>query len=338
MNTFTFDDPAWLGLLLLLPLAGWLQGASGAPPAVVYSSLKLVQRFSRIAPNRAGRFLATLRWLALTACILGMARPQWGEGRERIRASGIDIMLTLDLSDSMEAKDFRNEGRNVTRLDISKQVLKEFVEGRPSDRIGLIVFSGLAFIASPPTLNHDYLIDNIDRFDNETASPQNDDEGTAIGSGITAAVNRLRGIKDSKSKIIILMTDGENNTGKVEPEEAAEAAAVMGVKIYTIGIGKEGTELVLRDQFGLPRHHQLVGINKDRLRDIAERTGGKFFYAESTEALRAVYNEIDQLEKTEREEQRFLRYHDLFGWFVGTGLMLLLLELVLAQTLLRKLP
>ena len=129
MNNFTFDDPAWLGLLLLLPLAGWLQGASGAPPAVVYSSLKLVQRFSRIAPHRAGRFLATLRWLALIACILGMARPQWGEGRERIRASGIDIMLTLDLSDSMEAKDFRNEGRNVTRLDISKQVLKEFVEG-----------------------------------------------------------------------------------------------------------------------------------------------------------------------------------------------------------------
>ena len=334
MNNFTFADPVWLWLLLLLPLAGWLKGAPGAPPAVVYSSLSLVRRFQRIAPQKAGRLLLLLRWLALAMCILALARPQWGEGKQRIRASGIDIVVAMDLSDSMLAEDFKRLGRDANRLDVSKEVLEEFIKGRPSDRIGLIAFSGKAYIASPPTLNHAFLLENLDRFTTDTVP----EEGTAIGSGISAAVNRLREIKDSKSRICILMTDGEENTGKIKGHEAAAAAAAMGVKIYTIGIGKDGTMLYLPGPFGIKRPVQLVGIDEDSLMKIAEKTGGKYFRAESSDALRAVYKEIDLLEKTEREEQRYLQYHDMFHTFLIIGLILLALDLVLNYTLLRKLP
>ena len=144
MDTFTFADPAWLWLLLLLPLAGWLKGATGRPPAVVYSSLTLVRRLQKIAPQKAGRLLWLLRWLALIVFILALARPQWGEGKQRIRASGIDIVVSMDLSDSMLAEDFQRFGRDANRLDVSKDVLEEFIKGRPSDRIGLIAFSGKA--------------------------------------------------------------------------------------------------------------------------------------------------------------------------------------------------
>ena len=212
MDTFTFADPAWLWLLLLLPLAGWLKGATGTPPAVVYSSLTLVRRLQKIAPQKAGRLLWLLRWLALIVFILALARPQWGEGKQRIRASGIDIVVSMDLSDSMLAEDFQRFGRDANRLDVSKDVLEEFIKGRPSDRIGLIAFSGKAYIASPPTLNHAFLLENLDRFTTDTVP----EEGTAIGSGISAAINRLREIKDSKSRIVILMTDGEENTGKIK--------------------------------------------------------------------------------------------------------------------------
>ena len=226
MDTFTFADPAWLWLLLLLPLAGWLKGATGTPPAVVYSSLSLVRQLQKIAPQKAGRLLWLLRWLALIVFILALARPQWGEGKQRIRASGIDIVVSMDLSDSMLAEDFQRFGRDANRLDVSKDVLEEFIKGRPSDRIGLIAFSGKAYIASPPTLNHAFLLENLDRFTTDTVP----EEGTAIGSGISAAINRLREIKDSKSRIVILMTDGEENTGKIKGHEAATAAAAMGVK------------------------------------------------------------------------------------------------------------
>ena len=132
MNNFTFADPVWLWLLLLLPLIGWLKGASGEPPAVVYSSLSLVRRFQRIAPQKAGRLLLLLRWLALVTLILALARPQWGEGKQRIRASGIDIVVAMDLSDSMLAEDFKRLGRDANRLDVSKDVLEEFIKGRPA--------------------------------------------------------------------------------------------------------------------------------------------------------------------------------------------------------------
>ena len=221
MDTFTFADPAWLWLLLLLPLAGWLKGATGTPPAVVYSSLSLVRQLQKIAPQKAGRLLWLLRWLALIVFILALARPQWGEGKQRIRASGIDIVVSMDLSDSMLAEDFQRFGRDANRLDVSKDVLEEFIKGRPSDRIGLIAFSGKAYIASPPTLNHAFLLENLDRFTTDTVP----EEGTAIGSGISAAINRLREIKDSKSRIVILMTDGEENTGKIKGHEAATAGS-----------------------------------------------------------------------------------------------------------------
>jgi len=325
----SFRDPWFLALLLLLPVAAWLRGKRGAPAALVYSSIDLVRRLTRDTPARAGALLNSLRWLALALFLTALARPQTELGESRKEPSGIDIVLTIDLSDSMLADDIPPN-----RLDLSKVVLRDFVSKRPNDRIGLIAFSGKAYIASPPTLNHAFLLEILDKFTTETVP----EEGTAIGSGISAAINRLREIKDSKSRICILMTDGEENTGKIKGHEAATAAAAIGVKIYTIGIGKDGTMLYLPGPFGIKRPVQLVGIDEDSLREIAKKTNGKYFRAESSDALRNVYKEIDLLEKTEREEHRYLQYHDMYRTFLTAGLILLALDLVLNYTLLRKLP
>jgi len=214
----------------------------------------------------------------------------------------------------------------VRRFDISKAVLKKFIGERPNDRIGLVVFGSQAFIASPLTLDHDYLIENLERLD-LGAIPW---RTTAIGDGLTTTVNRLRELK-SKSKIIILMTDGMNNAGKVDPIAAAQAAAALGMKIYTIGLGNR--EMVIRmggSANDLP--------DEDTLQQIAQLSGGKFFRANNTEQLQQIYAEIDKLEKTEAVINKYTKFKELFPWLVASGLALLLLEVVLGQTAFRRLP
>ncbi len=332
---FSFAAPWWLLGLLAIPLLAWLRGKAGRESAFVYSSLTLVKGITELSRSRAGSFLLSLRWFALALLFLGMARPQVAGGQAPLKASGIDIAVAVDLSGSMIAEDFELRGERVNRLTMLKDVLGSFIEQRSNDRIGLVAFGSEAFIAAPPTLDHDFLRRVLDRLELGVI----DGQQTAIGSGLSAAVNRLRELK-SKSRIVILMTDGQNNAGSIPPVTAAEAAASLGVKVYTIGVGTRGFAPVpAKDAFGRKVYvKQAVDIDEDTLRKVADKTGGKYYRADSTETLRRVYAEIDKLEKTEAELKRFAYYEELMSWFVLPGLALLALEILLGQTVWRKLP
>lgn len=321
-----FAHKYFLLLLALLPLLAWLKGKSGAPPAFLYSSLNLVEGLTGVRRSRSGQFLAALRWLALAAFIVALAQPRWTKSTTQVKASGIDIVVALDLSGSMKTPDYTVDGQGVSRFDMAKSVLKKFVGERPDDRIGLIVFAAQAFIASPMTLDHDYLLDNIDRLEIGTINS----DATAIGDGLTTALNRLRNIK-AKSKIIVLMTDGANNSGRIDPLTAAQAAQALGVKIYTIGLGNR--EIV--ERMGLPSGFL---PDEDTLKQISQLTGGQFYRGDNSERLRSIYDEIDKMEKTEAVVSKYTEFRELFPWFLCGGAGLLLLEIALAQTVFRRLP
>ena len=329
-----FAQPWWLLLLLLLPVLAWLKGRHGRKAAFLYSSVGLVKEIGNISPSSAGKILPLMRWLSLTCFIVGLARPQWTESDTSVHASGIDIVVALDLSGSMESEDFEWNRQRVNRLFIAKDTLKKFIDRRPNDRIGLVAFAGLAYIAAPLTLDHSFLLQNLDRLALHTI-----EDGTAIGSALSASVNRLRELK-SKSKIVILMTDGQNNQGKIPPLTAAEAAHALGVKVYTIGVGIRGMAPFPRlDMFGRKTYVSVpVDIDENTLMEIAKVTGGKYFRADSTDTLRSIYAEIDRLEKTEVEVKKYVQYQELFPWIVTAGLGLLLLEVWLGHTVWRRLP
>ena len=243
-----------------------------------------------------------------------------------VKASGIDIVCALDLSGSMMTPDYIVNGQQVSRIDMAKPVLKQFIEGRPNDRIGLVVFAAEAFIAAPMTLDHDYLLETVDRIGIGTINS----DATAIGDGITTALNRLRELK-SKSRIIVLVTDGANNSGKIDPITATRAAQALGVKIYTIGLGNR--EIV--EQMGLPPGYL---ADEDTLQQVSQMTGGKYYRADNAEKFKSIYAEIDKLEKSEAVINKYTEYRELFAWFIAGGLALLLIEIILAQTIFRRLP
>ena len=330
----TFGTPYLLALLALLPLLAWLRGRQGQPASFLYSSVQLVKGITGITRSGARGFLLRLRWLCLALLLVGLARPQAGEGQKRVTASGIDIAFALDLSSSMASEDFEIRGERVNRLALAKDALTRFIEKRESDRIGLVVFAKDAFVAGPLTLDHDFLLQNLARLKLDMIP-----DGTAIGLGLSAALNRLRDLT-SKSKIVILMTDGQNNAGKVPPLTAAEVAQTLGIKVYTIGVGTRGLAPVpVIDPFGRKRYDQRpVDIDEETLQEIAKRTGGRYFRADKTETLREIYDEIDQMEKTEVAVKRYQYFQELFPWPVLAGLIILLLELALSNTVWRRLP
>jgi Ca-activated chloride channel family protein len=334
--SLTFAHPWFLLLLLLLPVAAWWRGRQGKPAAFLYSSVQLVSGVANINRSSAGRTLAALRWLTLALFIIGIARPQFVESETAVKASGIDIVVAIDLSGSMEAEDFELNRQRVNRLVIAKDVLKKFVDKRPGDRIGLVAFAGKAYVAAPLTLDHAFLQMNIDRLELRTI-----EDGTAIGSGLSAAINRLRDLK-AKSKIVILMTDGVNNAGKIPPLTAAEAAQALGIKVYTIGVGTRGTAPVPRgiNPFTGQKHYERVEVDIDEktLTAVAQKTGGEYFRADNSDTLRKIYERIDTLEKTEVETKKYVHIKELFHWLVASGLGLLLLEVLLGNTVWRKLP
>ena len=331
----TFAHPYLLLLLLGLPALAWWKGRPGPKAAFLYSSVGLVQGLSSLARSKAGTVLAALRWLALALFIIALARPQLTQSETSIKASGVDIVVALDLSGSMESEDFILDRQRVNRLAIAKDVLKKFIARRPNDRIGLVAFAGRAYVASPLTLDHDYLLTNLERLQIGMI-----EDRTAIGSALSACVNRVRDLQ-SKSKIVILMTDGQNNAGKITPLMAAEAAQSLGVKVYTIGVGIRGLAPMPQTNpwTGRKEYQQVrVDIDEDTLQTISKKTGGKYFRADSTDTLRAIYAEIDQLEKTDVEIKKFVRRQELLAWFVLPGLLCLLTELGLGQTIWRRLP
>jgi Ca-activated chloride channel family protein len=329
-----FLHPQFLWLLAFLPLLAILCGRKGLAAALEYSSVELVRSVARNRPAHAGRWLTTLRLLVLALLIFALARPQLGRGTTEIEASGIDIVLALDISGSMEALDFQMLGRQVSRVDVVKSVVAKFIEARPNDRVGLIAFAARPYLVSPLTLDHDWLLQNLDRVRTGLV-----EDSTAIGSAIAASVNRLRKQK-SKSKIVILLTDGMNNAGKVSPETAADAARALGIKVYTIGVGSRGeVPIPMTDQFGQRRIVRArVDMDEATLKKIADVTGAQYYRATDTDSLRDIYRQIDRLEKTVVKMKKYENYRELFAWFLVPGLLLLALEILLAQTKWRRLP
>jgi len=316
-------------------LLAWLKGRRGRSPAFLYSSVKLVAGLTSARRSRAGEFLAALRWLSLSILIVALAQPRLTKSGTTVKASGVDIAVAFDLSGSMMSEDFVVKGERVNRFNMARSVLKQFIDERPNDRIGLVVFASQAYIATPLTLDHEFLQENLDRLEIGSIN-QNQ---TAIGDGLGTAVNRLRDLK-SKSKIVILMTDGVNNAGKLNPLLAADAARALGAKVYTVGIGVQGmAPMPGTDVFGRKVYQmQPVDIDEETLQKIADATGGKYYRADNAERFRQIYAEIDKLEKTEATVNKFTEFKELFPWFVLGGLALLLIELVLGQTVFRRLP
>jgi len=341
MNPFeafgiSFANP-WLLLgLLLIPVLSLLKGYYGGAPTVLFPSTARLRTLGREATSRSGNFLTGLLYLALALLLAGLARPQMGKTLTQTEASGIDIMLVLDVSRSMLAEDFRIGSQRANRLEVMRKVTEEFIRKRPNDRIGIVAFSGRPYLVSPLTLDHGWLLRNMERVQIGLV-----EDGTAIGSAIASGANRLRGSEGAKSRILILLTDGDNNMGRVTPNTAAEAARAIGVKIYAIGIGTTG-EVPFptgTDLFGRPSYEMVnIPFNEEALKEVSTIGQGVFYRATDTQSLEKIYDAIDQLEKTTFEVKKMSQYRDLFPWFVAAGAALLLLHQTLSLTLWRKLP
>jgi Ca-activated chloride channel homolog len=330
-----FLQPQWLWLLTLLPLVMLLRGRRGPIAAVEFSDVGLAREVARSTRTRAGWWVWLFPLLAAACMIVGLARPQRGQSRTEVTANGIDIVLDLDVSGSMQALDFLIDDQRVNRIQVVKSVVSKFIEERPNDRIGLIAFAAMPYLVSPLTLDHDWLQQNLDRVNTAIAA----DDGTAIGSAIAASVNRLR-TTNAKSKVVILLTDGMNNTGKISPIAAAEAAKAMGVKIYTIGVGVRGmAPILIKDNAG--NSHIImdkVDVDEKTLQTVAGETGGNFYRATDTDSLQKIYDQINRLEKTAQTVQKFEHYDELYSWALIPGALLLGIGLLLQHTRFRRLP
>ena len=295
--------------------------------AVIYPSLKL------FSTRRKWRFFYRLpfflRCLGLIFLTLALARPQTGRSQAKQRSEGIDIILVADASGSMNALDFVIDGKRQNRLSVVEKAMEDFVDSRVDDRIGLVVFGTHAFALCPLTLDHDVLLQYIDTMKVAMAG-----EETAIGDAIGVASNRLKDIP-AKSKVMILLTDGENDAGKLDPREAAQAAKAMGIKIYTVGVGSEGY-VPIQTPYGFQKVR--LPIDEKLLKEIADMTGGRYFRAGDTDALFAIYHTIDALEKTTVDTNVYYNYEEKYASFVWLALVLLALELLLRTTRLRRLP
>ena len=276
--------------------------------------------------------LPALRWLAIALVIVAAARPQSGEAHEIVKGEGVDIALALDMSGSMSALDFEPDNR----LAAAKAVISDFIAERKYDRVGLVVFASEAFIHSPPTIDHrvlSFLLDDV-----ELAAELGIQDGTAIGLGLGAAANMLKD-SDSKSRVIVLLTDGVNNRGAIDPLTAALAAKTLGIKVYTIGMGRpEGALTTRRGVIGDRLIFRQFELDEDTLREIAATTGGRYFRATDTQGLREIYDEINTLEKSEVEVRLITRYRELAVWFLVPVPLLLLLGLVAGATYFRRVP
>ncbi|MDR2010967.1 MAG: VWA domain-containing protein [Bacteroidales bacterium] len=316
----------WL-FLLFIPLIGWYIWRFRK--SVASMDISTMEPFAKT--NRPVRYwlrhlLFVFRLLCLAAVIFVLARPQTFDRWEDRKIEGVDIVLALDISGSMLAEDFKPN-----RIDAAKEIGIEFISSRPDDRIGLVVFAGEAFTQCPLTIDHAVLINLFSDIKSGMI-----EDGTAIGMGLATAVNRLKNSK-AISKVIILLTDGVNNMGAVSPIAASEFAEMYGIRVYTVGIGKNGTApYPFRTNFGVQYQNVEVKIDEDVLTQIAERTGGKYFRATDNKELRKIYNEIDALEKTQLEVRSYSKPREEFQFIMLIALGLLFLEQLLRLTVLRN--
>jgi len=331
MNAFRFAYPQLLYLLALLPLIAFLRGRGGPAPSLLFSTTSVARVIAGARKSRPGRIPSLLRLLALALLIMALARPQFGNSTTTVEASGIDILLAVDVSGSMEAMDFSLNGQPASRLEVVKTVVSQFIRQRPNDRIGLIAFAGRPYLVCPLTLDHDWLQKRLD-----TLKTGMIEDGTAIGSAIASGTNRLRKSK-AKSRILILLTDGMNNAGKIAPVTASNAAETLGIKVYTIGAGTRGeAPMPVVDQFGRKRLMNMqVDIDENTLRKVASITGAQYFRATDTRSLENIYKEINKMEATTRKIKHFSRYRELFRFPVLLALLLLGFELAISR---KRLP
>ena len=314
----TFENISFLWLLLALPFyLEWYRRENDSRRSKLRFSetsiFGLIQK--RRVPLKVHLPFA-LRMIAIALLVVGFARPRSGVTNQEVTTEGIDIMLVLDISSSMEARDFRPN-----RLEAAKKVAKHFIENRVNDRIGLVVFASETFLQAPLTLDYGILLEFLRKV---TIVPKKYD-GTAIGLAIASGVNRLKN-SDAKSKVMILLSDGSNNSGEIQPITAAELAATFDVKIYTVGAGTRDRRLLQ------------AGLDEAILRQIAETTNGKYFHAANEERLLEIYEEINELETTEIKVKEYTRFKELYSLFLLPGVILLLMEIFTGLTYSRRLP
>jgi Ca-activated chloride channel family protein len=329
---FRLAYPALLGLLVLV--AGWLiYRLKRKPVGMTYSMTTMASGLAGRTDQWVSKIPIILRTGCLLLLVLAAARPQLYNVSREIQSSGVDIMLCLDTSGSMQALDFTLGGEPVSRLTAVKKVVNEFIRKREMDRIGLVVFGTEAFTQSPLTLDKGLLMNLVKRMKIGIAG-----EKTAIGSAIAVGGKRLKDLK-AKSKILILLTDGRQTAGGLTPREAAEAVYAMGIKIYTIGVG--GTEpapFPVQTPFGTKIIRQRVDLDEGTLMKIAEISHGQYFRAAETDQLQDIYNIIDQQEKTDVKVKEFFHYKELYAWFLVPSILLLILEIAMCTTVLRTIP
>jgi Ca-activated chloride channel family protein len=330
---YRFANPEYFYLLLIVPLLvyWYWRRQKKVSGRIRFSDVSIVRQVGQTLKQRLRHSLFLLRLLFIILIIVAFARPQSGSKMRETSTEGVDIILALDVSSSMLAEDFKPRNRLVA----AKQVAEEFIKGRQNDRLGMVIFAGESFTQCPLTLDYGVLLSLL----REINVADQEWDGTAIGMGIINAVNRLRDSK-AKSKVIILLTDGVNNRGEIDPITASNIAAALNIKIYTIGAGSRGTALYPVDDPILGKRFipMQVEIDEDVLMKIAANTGGKYFRATNTDKLTQIYQEIGELEKTKIEVKEFTRYDEFFGYFLGAGLLLFVLEIVLGQTVFRKIP
>jgi Ca-activated chloride channel family protein len=330
---FRFEQSWFLLGILVLPLI-WVCQQRIKSPSLQFAPTRLLRIGARLAGSHRIFVQRALFYSGIFSLVLGFARPQFGTTSSQIHASGIDVMLLLDVSRSMLSEDFTIGTERASRIEVVKQVTERFIQGRPSDRIGVIAFAGRPFLVSPLTLDHSWLLANLSRLQIGLT-----EDGTAIGSALVGAANRLRDRK-AKSRVIVLLTDGDNNAGSVPPFTAAEAAAAIGVKIYTIGTGTNGlVPFPETDRFGNKFYtEEYMPFQEDTCRRIAEIGRGQFFRATDTRGMESIFASINSLEKTEMDVRQVQHFRDFFSWFVGAGIALLGVSSLLGETIWRSAP
>ncbi len=335
-------SPFFLILLIAVPLliiaSRWLHKRT-ITPVVRFSDFNhgfavSVQKMRQTLSVRALAILKILRFVVLTLLVISLARPQLSQSREHQSAKGIDILLVLDISESMRAEDFEGANRIQTAKSVVNAMLEKRLTDRENDRIGLVVFAGESFTLCPLTLDYSVLAELLS--DVEIGQLE---DGTAIGEALATATQRLRASK-SETKIVILLTDGENNAGSINPGAAASLAHADGIKVYTIGMGKEGGARIpyADTTFGKRYREVLTYLDEDTLKQIAQTTGGRYFRATDTQSLKQIYTEIDRFEKTQFEVINTIARKELLGYFLIPAALLLGVEILLSNTVLRKIP
>ena len=328
-----FEDPWLFSFLALIPLMLYYHWKGLGKNSIRFSSLDSLKQLRQPRMIFLRHLPLALRCLSIMLLVTALARPQAGTTSTEVLTEGIDIMLCLDTSGSMQALDFIWQDEHQNRLQVVKRVVHDFIKGRNNDRIGMVVFGAEAFTQCPLTLDYGILLSFLDRVEIGMAG-----DATAIGSALSVCVKRLKDLQ-SKSKVVIMLTDGRNNTGSIDPETAAGMARTFGIKVYTVGVGTEGKVPFLVDTIiGKQAVYQRVDLDEAILKKVAGITGGTYFKATNTEALAEIYRQIDQMEKTTIETKEYTEYRELFHPFLLCGLAFLLLEVVLTNTRLRKIP